>query len=70
MLSVFECVLEEYHPMFMKIKHRVVGGVGRGRTQGTKPWHFYSFFCNSSHLCQGNCRMKSECAFIAKKLIS
>jgi len=36
MLSVFKCVLEEYHPTFMKIEHRVGGEVGQGRTQGTK----------------------------------
>lgn len=66
MLNVFKCVLEEYHPIFMKIEHRVGGvGWGGGQHKVQKPWHFYSFFCNSSNLCQGNCRMKSKCAFIA-----
>jgi hypothetical protein len=37
MLSVFKCVLEEYHSIFMKIEHRVGGvGWGGGTTQGTK----------------------------------
>jgi hypothetical protein len=35
MLSVFKCVLEKYHPMFMKIEHRGRGDNTRYKNHGT-----------------------------------